>query len=114
MTDAKQLTGSGGSFPTDPLQRGKRGRDSENVPLGENGRRGEWMERGRREGLARLRPPPRRPAAKVLSSALWRRQGVGAGHHGPTLLWRGSGKDRKGGKGHGGPPSPEAVRVGSC
>lgn len=34
----------------------------------------------------------------MLSSALWLRLGVGAGQRGPALLWRGSGRDLKGGK----------------
>lgn len=79
----------GAPSPTNPLLRGKQGRDSQNVPGGGGTGGGEWTERGRRAGLLKLRPPSRQPAAKMLSSALWLRLGVGAGQRGPHFSGEG-------------------------
>lgn len=53
---------------------------------------------GKGAGLTRLRPPSRQPAAKMLSSALWLRLGVGAGQWGPHFSGEGLGGIEKEGK----------------
>lgn len=98
MTDAKQLTGSGGSFPTDPLQRESEDVTQRTCLWGKTGEGGSGWRGGEGRGLPGSAHRLGGPAAKVLSSALWRRQGVGAGHHGRHFSGEGLGRIEREGK----------------